>query len=121
MRCSQRLIVLLIATSLCVSAASNTWKKKDKKTKAQREAKLCTMEGNAAALHCVWVGGAPPVNTTSAECWIFTGVSKDHSIWSLFATQPHINQLKILVRPQGLFTFIPTKGWLEIKNCPGVV
>lgn len=114
MRYSQRLVVLLlIATSLCITTTANSWKKKDRKKdklKSQRDANLCTMEGNAGALHCVCVGGTPPINTTSAECWIFTGVSKDHSIWSLFATQPHITQLKFLVRPNGLFTFIPTKG-----------
>ncbi|XP_044254376.1 connectin [Tribolium madens] len=119
MRCSQRLILLLIAMSVCMGATSNSWKKKERKrekVKSQRDANLCTMEGNAAALHCVCVGGSPPVNTTSAECWVFTGVSKDHNIWSLFATQPHITQLKFLVRPQGQFTFIPTKGLRHLNH-----
>lgn len=108
MRC-YHLFLLLIVAALCTA---DSWRKKDRKKEKtkQKDANLCTMEGNSAALHCVCIGGSPPHNTTSAECWVFTGVTKDHTIWSLFSTQPHITQLKFLVRPQGQFTFVPTKG-----------
>lgn len=109
------LILLLITASLiCTDAVSGRYRKererKKDKSKLQKDANLCTMQGNSAVLHCVCVGGSPPLNTTSAECWVFTGVTKDLSVWSLFATQPHITELKFLVRPQEQFTFVPTEG-----------
>ncbi|KAK9870072.1 hypothetical protein WA026_006167 [Henosepilachna vigintioctopunctata] len=61
---------------------------------------LCEIKGNSEHMHCVCSDGTSVFNKTRAECWIFSEISTDNSIWNLFSTQPWLRWLKLMVRPE---------------------
>ncbi|KAF5294242.1 hypothetical protein FQR65_LT10828 [Abscondita terminalis] len=77
---------------------------------------LCTIEGNAVPFHCFCSDGTTTTNATKAKCWVFNGLTPEHSLWTLFSTQPIITELNVLVTPMGELNFVPTKGLQYLRE-----
>lgn len=115
-------IYLVTLVLLCLTLSSDVWarnrKEKDRKkdkSKYTMDTNLCNIEDHAAPMHC-FCDTLLVANATNAKCWIFTGLTREHSLWSIFSTQPHIIDLTITVRPGGQFTFVPSRGLVYLKS-----
>lgn len=114
-------LYLVTLVLLCLTLSSDVWarnrkekeRKKDK-SKYTMDTNLCNIEDNAAPMHC-FCNSQLRANASDAKCWIFTGLTEEHSLWSIFSTQPHIIELTITVRPGGQFTFVPTRGLIHLR------
>lgn len=110
---------LVLLAMICITTCYAEAKRKEKDRKREKEkftlnVNLCNIEDNAAPMHC-FCDTAGPGNASDAKCWIFTGLTRDHSLWSLFSSQSKIHDLTITVRPGGQFTFVPTKGLKHLR------
>lgn len=117
------LVFLIISTLLrkhIYAASGGGRKDKDKiknKFKTSLNRNPCKIEEHDAPIHCFCDGNGYPANATTAECWIFSkDLTKDYSIWSYFSSQPRIKEMKIIVRPHGQITFIPTKALVYLRE-----
>lgn len=110
--------LVLLCFTLNTDVYARNRKEKDRKkdkSKFALETNICTIEDHQAPMHCFC--NTPDLgNASDAKCWIFTGLTPEHSLWSLFSTQPRIATMTITVRPGGQFTFVPTKGLAQTKN-----
>lgn len=115
-------IYLVTLVLLCLTLSSDVWarnrktkeRKKDK-SKYTAETNLCTIEEYATPMHC-FCNSQILANATEAKCWIFTGLTQEHTMWSIFSTQPHVTELTITVRPGGQLSFVPTKGIIYLHS-----
>ncbi|KAK5643394.1 hypothetical protein RI129_007239 [Pyrocoelia pectoralis] len=101
--------ILILLTCVLAKLKKEKERKKVVKLKIENN-NLCTIEGNSAPFHCFCSDGTSTTNATKAKCWVFSGLTPEHSLWTLFSTQPHIIELNVMVTPMGELSFIPTNG-----------
>lgn len=111
-------VTLLLFTSVLAKYRKEKDRKKmpSKITGISDNTNLCTIEGNSVPFHCFCSDGTTTTNATKAKCWVFNGLTQEHSLWTLFSTQPLITELNIMVTPMGQLNFIPTKGLQYLKE-----
>ena len=69
----------------------------------------CKNEENDSPTNCFCNPDIQVGNATRIECWVFgKNLTKDYGTWSSFINQPRIEEMQIVVRPNGFFNFIPT-------------
>lgn len=102
-------IILMLLSSTSARITKNKHKKKMPKMGSDNK-NLCSIEGNSVPFHCFCSDGSATTNATKAKCWVFNGLTQEHSFWNLFATQPLITDLNVMVTQVGKLGFIPTKG-----------
>lgn len=108
-------MILLLISCAVAKLRKEKERKKIPKLGAENN-NLCTIEGNSAPFHCFCSDGTTTANATKAKCWVFNGLTPEHSLWTLFSTQPFITELNIMVTPNGELNFIPTKGLQFLRD-----
>ncbi|XP_031339828.1 connectin-like isoform X1 [Photinus pyralis] len=100
--------LLLLLTCALAKLKKERERKKVVKMKSESD-NLCTIVGTSAPFHCFCSDGSAS-NATKAKCWVFSGLTAEHSFWTLFSTQPFIRELNLMVTPMGQLNFLPTSG-----------
>ncbi|XP_017779203.1 PREDICTED: connectin-like [Nicrophorus vespilloides] len=115
-------VVILVLAMVLVAECATRSKDKDRKQKERSKSvsigkSLCNNEEPDEPIHCFCDGHDIPGNVTSAECWIFSNkLTKDYLGWNYFNSQPHIEKMKILVRPNGNLSFVPTRALRHLNE-----
>lgn len=116
--------LIIIIAILCVGGASSkesVIKGRNKsKNKIAKPKNLCSLEPSELNnIRCVCTREKFQ-RASSAECWIFGPVTKEHFIWELIVkTQPYLSDLNIVASNQGYLKDIPqefVQNMLLLKN-----
>ncbi|XP_018571351.1 connectin-like [Anoplophora glabripennis] len=116
--------LMIIIAILCLGGASSkesVIKGRNKpKNKIAKPKNLCSLEPSELNnIRCVCTR-EKFLRASSAECWIFGPVTKEHFIWELIVkTQPYLSDLNIVASNQGYLRDIPqefVQNMLLLKN-----
>ncbi|KAJ8922772.1 hypothetical protein NQ315_007807, partial [Exocentrus adspersus] len=119
-----RMKVMVVVVILCLGGAcskESVIKGRNKtKSKPSKPTNMCTMEPSELnSIRCVCTKEKFQ-RASSAECWIFGPVSKEHFIWELILkTQPYLSDLNLVASNQGYLKNIPPEflqNMMLLKN-----
>ena len=115
---SKLLLLLILATAGAAAAAADDVATISERVRAERakaeavslsllrENNVCDVREDATSMFCM-CDSLSVDDATEAECFLFNETRRTDAIWSSFASQPHLRQLKFRLRPEGRLDFVP--------------